>query len=173
MSLRNRNKFLAPLFFGLALVVLTGCGFHPLHLRTSPQNAGPLAQIRVLNIPDRIGQKFHNLLLERLNPQGEPERPQYNLSITLQHSIEQLAVQKSAIATRANLRVTATFALRGSISRKVEVSGTKLVVAGYDIMSSDYATLIAEKDAEDRALTELADEIRTQLAVYFNRTTYE
>ncbi|TCS64849.1 LPS assembly lipoprotein LptE [Varunaivibrio sulfuroxidans] len=173
MLLRNRNKFSTPFLLGLALVVLAGCGFHPLHLRTSPQNAGPLAQIRVSNIPDRIGQKFHNLLLERLNPQGEALAPKYNLSIILQHSVEQLAVQKSAIATRANLRVTATFALRDGASRKIEVSGTKLVVAGYDIMSSDYATLIAEKDAEDRALTELADEIRTQLAVYFNRIAYE
>jgi hypothetical protein len=37
----------------------------------------------------------------------------------------------------------------------------------YDVLVSDYATLVSRDDAVDRAIHELSDDIRTRLAVYF------
>ena len=63
----------------IVLVGLTGCGFRPLN---HPRLAGGavttgLQSTTVEFIDDRIGQQLRNELLDRLNPYGEPDNPQY------------------------------------------------------------------------------------------------
>ena len=46
------------------------------------------------------------------------------------------------------------------------VAGEEFVVAGYNIYSSDFATLEAKKAAQGRAVREVAQGIESQLAVF-------
>jgi LPS-assembly lipoprotein len=47
------------------------------------------------------------------------------------------------------------------------LQNSQKVVSSYDILSSNFATLMAEKDAKTRAVREMSQIIRTQLAVFF------
>lgn len=158
-----------------ALFFLSACGFRPLYGQSGGQNAlSDLSSIRIEPIADRMGQELHNNLLDLLTPQGRPQKPRYSLKIKLAQSKKALAVRKSAFATRANLTIKATFSLRaiakgGAALSKPLVSGKSSIISSYNILSSDFATLIAERNARTQAVRELADNIRTRLAVYFTQ----
>ena len=46
------------------------------------------------------------------------------------------------------------------------LQGTVRSVAAYNVVSSDYANVVAERDAELRAAREVGDEMKLRLAVY-------
>lgn len=157
-----------------ALVVLGACGFHPLYGKADSKNAPKeLASVEIKPIPDRIGQILHNHLLDLMNSRGRPSKPAYALTVNLSEGTEHLAVRKSAFVTRANLRVSANFTLTERSNGKALYSGKTLVVSGYDILSSDFATMAAEKDARERAVTEIGYAIRLKLAVFFSQRKSE
>lgn len=137
----------------------------------SPQGDGAghpeLAAISLTPIADRVGQQLHNRLLDLLNPRGRPAAPRYGLDIQLTESTEQIGFRKTELATRANLRLRATFSLYDLQSRRTLISTNRSVVSSYNILQADFATLVAEDNARTSAVREMADEIRAALAVYF------
>ena len=156
----------------LAAALLGGCGFRPLHARRGPEGVSTLddlARVHVKPIGDRPGQIFRNFLRDRLNPRGLPERPSYFLDIELSESTQEVAVLRDETATRANLRLQARYRLLDSQDSRVIVAGRGETVTSYNILSSQFATLASETDARERGLRELADDLRSQLAVYFSR----
>ena len=160
------------------LLALGACGFRPLYNQppASGESRGynvqiDMATIYIKPIKDRIGQQLHNLLLTRLNPSGSPAEPAYKLTITLFESVQELGIQKSSFASRANLRISARYNL-------VPVDGTGgdgaagttgdvLAISSYDISTYEFSTLTARKDARKRAVREIADDLKTRFAVYF------
>ena len=118
-------------------------------------------------IQGRVGQKFHNLLRDRLNPAGQPERPAYLLEVTLTREKKGLGVRKDETATRANLTVRARFKLRSAEDRKLLLDGRARSVNSFNILDAFYATTVAEGDALRRGLRALADDIGLRLSVYF------
>ena len=48
-------------------------------------------------------------------------------------------------------------------------SGQSNSVNSYNIVDSQFATFISERDARERALRELSEDIRLRLATYFAR----
>lgn len=153
-----------------ALVLLGACGFRPLYgSKEKGAAAAELAAVEIKPIADRAGQQLHNLLLDRINPRGRPAKPRYVLKIRLTQGIERLAVRKTAFSTRANLRLIAAFALAPAGGGEVLVSGTSLAISSYNILDSEFATLTSEKDARSRATGQLAEDIRTRLAVFFTQ----
>jgi len=169
----------ALLLAAAAPLTLFGCGFKPLYGHSGAAQSGAeaaLAQVQILPIKDRIGQQLHNHLLAYLNPRGRPADPRFVLDITVYEGVQSLGVQKTSVATRANLRVSATYTLSriegapplmGIDSGTGTVTGTALSVSSYDISTADFTTLIALKDARARAVRDIAETIRTRLAVHF------
>ncbi|MHA1598476.1 MAG: LPS assembly lipoprotein LptE [Alphaproteobacteria bacterium] len=171
MSLFNTIRTIA--IAGLALS-LAGCGFSPLYGKRSVDQIAAesqLALIRIETIKDRVGQQLHNGLLDRLTPKGPAADPAYVLLTKITESISSLGVQKSAVATRANLRLDVSYLLRsaGNPTADALTSGTVLAISGYDISNAEYTTLVASQNARASAVREVADDIRTRLAVYFRR----
>ena len=172
-----------PLILVGGLLVLTGCGFRPLYNQpaASGESRGynvqrDLATIHISPIRDRIGQQLHNLLLTRFSPKGAPDKALYDLEILVSESVQELGIQKSSFATRANLRISASYVLKYAVGKTREAdklpSGSVLAISSYDISSYEFTTLTARKDARTRAVREIADDLRTRFAVYFaqNRT---
>ena len=152
------------------LVILPGCGFRPLYGNPSSGGFSPeLALIKVEPIKDRIGQMLRNHLRTTLNPKTRPKKPLYLLKTDVSEGTASLAVRKSAFATRANLKVMASFQLLNAATGKIMHRASRSITVSYNILDSEYATLAAEKDARIRAVRELSEEIRTQLGVYFSR----
>jgi len=161
----------------LASLIVSACGFRPLY---GKHGAGTfpaeqyLARIDIAQINDRIGQQLRNNLLSRLSPKGVADKPLYSLNITIAESIANLGVKKSAVVTRGNLRLSASYSLtlikRDKENQQMHLAdGSVLSVSSYDIPQAQYAARAALKDARTRATKELADDIRTRLAVYFKQ----
>jgi LPS-assembly lipoprotein len=150
--------------------MLAACGFTPIHGGTrGPAVRAELASVRIDPIEERVGQMLRNHLLDSMNPSGAPARPLYRLIVLLSEGKEELAVQRSEFATRANLRLNATYRLvRVSDGAQVYIGASNLI-ASYNILSNDYATLAAEGDARARASRELSDDITQRVAAFFRQ----
>jgi LPS-assembly lipoprotein len=157
-------------FLVTGLLVLSACGFEPLY-RTADRGAETeqlLSRIEVPPIADRLGQLVRTVLNDRLKPRAAPQ-PLYAVVVTLTESTQGLAVRRDASATRANLIVNATFTLSDISGGENLLSGKIRSVNGYDILTSDFATLAAEKDARRRGARDVADAIFDRLAIYMSR----
>ena len=169
---RTFRRVVVPgILFGV-IAFTSACGFQPLYGRPSdgsPSATDRFAQIRIAPMPDRIGQRMHNLLRDRLNPKGQPSAPDYQLEVRLREVIHELGIRKDETATRANLRLTANFTLSDAHTGTRLLSGESRSVNSYNILQSQFATLFSEDDARQRSLRELSDDIRTRLGIYFAR----
>lgn len=154
----------------LALAV-SACGFQPLYGQTQSgqRTHDLLAQVKIQPLPDRVGQKLHNLLRDRLNPRGQPRKPAYILSIRISETLENLGIRKDETATRSNLTVFADFTLLETGTGRELFKGRSRSINSYNILDNQFATLFSESDARNRALREISDEISNRLAVYFAR----
>ncbi|MBL6959299.1 MAG: hypothetical protein ISR52_09985, partial [Rhodospirillales bacterium] len=154
----------------LSLSLVSGCGFRPLHgTQLGATATAELAAIEIKPIADRLGQQLHNNLIDMLTPRGHPQEPRYILTVSVTSSVQGLAVRKSALATRANVRLAATFSLRRKGTAEPLMGGTSLIVSSYNVIDSDFASLKAEEGVKKRGVEQLADDIRTKLAVYFSQ----
>ena len=154
----------------LALLLLAGCDFRPLYGTQSFGSVVPdLEHIQVLAIEDRVGQKMHNMLLDRLNPQGRPNQPLYTLAIENEVSRQELGLEITEVATRAKLTVVSRYVLRRIDTREILVTGSARSINSYNLIDSDYANLVAEEDATERALRENSEAIRVRLGIFFDR----
>ena len=126
-----------------------------------------LSRILVERIAERSGQMMRTALKRRLAPQGQ-SATDFKLEIQLTESIQTLALQQNAFETRANLKITASYTLRSASDGQVLTTGKPSAVASYNILTSDFATLAAQGDARENAINNLADLIKTRLAIYFN-----
>ncbi|MDO8607501.1 MAG: LPS assembly lipoprotein LptE [Phaeospirillum sp.] len=148
----------------------TGCGFGPMYAKGGGDRTGisaDLADIRIAPIKDRMGQKLRNALLQRITPQGEPGDYRYSLSVTLTESASDLGYRRDSFATLGNLTMSAGFSLQGD--GVGILLGTAITVVSFDYLGPRYASVATERDAEDRAITQLADDIRSQVAVAITR----
>jgi len=154
----------------MLIVALAGCGFQPLYGRKAEGGAAEdLAAVKIALIEDRAGQQLRNFLLDRLNPGGEPAEERYTLSVVLDEARQELAIRKDETATRANLVVSARYQLSDTPTGSVLFKATSTVTTSFNIVQSDFATVSAETDARRRAAREISDEIRSRLALFFNR----
>lgn len=155
---------------GLLALGPVGCGFEPMYARTSAQTApvvAELAGVRVMGIEDRNGQMLRNALVSRLTPRGEPGRPSHSLEIRLSQSQEDLAERSDGKASLGRLFIIATFRLVEYQSERVVFAGTSRSVVSYRLLGPTYSSTAVERDAEKRALGDLAEDIRAQVATFF------
>jgi LPS-assembly lipoprotein len=153
------------------LVALGGCGFSPLYgthgPASSPGVADALAKVAIRPLPNREGMKLRQVLREQLQPQGTVGSTVYDLDVKLTRQVQELGIRRDATASRANLVLVANFALNqggGTVYRDSVTS-----VVGYNILDDQYATVAAQADAENRAIRQVGEEIKTRLAVYLAR----
>jgi LPS-assembly lipoprotein len=150
---------------------LSACGFRPLYgssgVAAAPAVMGALAQTRIRPIADRSGQRLRQILTEKLYTNGPAESGAYDLDVALTKQIVELGVRPDSTTSRANLIMTASFALYDAGARAY--ADVAQGVVSYNILDDQFATVASQSDAEDRALRLLGEEIKTRLAVYFDR----
>ena len=170
----RRNPFRRRVFplmalLAVAITALSGCGFRPLYEDGERSAIRTLRNVEIGPIPDRVGQQVRNRLLDRLSPAGKATRPLYRLEVRVAEEKVGLAVETDDTVSRINLKLTARFDLRARSAERPLFSGTARTFAAYNITRSDYANLIAERDARSRAALVVADQITTRLAIFFDR----
>lgn len=155
------------------LTVISGvgaCGFRPLLYKEGGETiSGELAAIHVTGLSGRLGQHLRIALDENLNPTSSNVPDRYELAIRLNNTNSALAIQLDNTITRYNLTLTAGFQLKDWFDDSVLYGSSVRRVASYNVRRAPFATLTAQKDAERRAAEEIADDIRTLLALHFQR----
>ena len=160
---------------GLLLVSLvflvSACGFKPLYAeRQDKQSVSrDFAAVKILPISNRTGQILRNELIDRMNPDGQPSEAKYSLEVRSTVSKQTLGIRIDETATRANMQFSASFRLREISSGAVVYKSATAATTSYNIVSSDYGTISAERNARKRGALLVADSITVRLAAYFNR----
>lgn len=161
--------------FILAAVLLTAsCGFRPLYAPSGGDTAkeqvfafDAFRKMEIARIKDREGQFFRNELIGLMHPSGRARIVEYDLIINLAESTANLAVRRSSDATRANLTMIANYVLSRRADNTAILRGAARSTSGYNIFESEFQTLSAEKSARERALKDLAQQLRLRLATKF------
>lgn len=165
------------MWWSRALVVLlvvalgpVGCGFRPLYGRADSAEspaAAELASIRVLGIENREGQLLRNALVKRLTPTGEPGSPRYTLQVKIAKTLVGQAESGDGKATIGSMTLQCSYALSEVTTGRVVKSSATRSFASLRYLGPRYGSVVAERDTEERVLTDAAEEIRSGLAAYF------
>jgi LPS-assembly lipoprotein len=130
-----------------------------------------LAQISIEPQNDRVGQRLRNELLFKLSGGANPSGPDYAAYLlelrTRQLDLAQLISQVEGRPTASSVRLQVSYTLKRPDSDDIVTRGTVERIATYDTNDQRFAAERAKIDAENRAVTEAADSIRTELATYF------
>jgi LPS-assembly lipoprotein len=161
--------------FILGAVLLTAsCGFRPLYAPSGSETAqsqvfafDAFRKMEIAQIADRQGQFLRNELVELMHPSGRARIVEYDLGINLSESKARLAIRRSSDVTRANLTMLAEFVLSSRTDNSVILRDTAKSTSGYNIFESEFQTLSAEKSARERALKDVAQQLRLRLATQF------
>lgn len=153
----------------LLLVGLSACGWRPLYgdRGVTASAESQLALVEIEDIPGRIGYDMRQNLRTLFNFGGDAI-PSYQLKVKLREVREGLAIEPDASITRFNFHLYGDYELVDSITGRILYQGTRSSVAAYNVVDSQFATLAAQKDAEDRAVRDLSEEIKLSLAIFLS-----
>lgn len=147
----------------IMMLTVSACGFRPIYA-TPESGAAPVnRQIMVGGVS--APQEAHVYIVEALRDRMAPAAdlaPKYELFVKVDESAQRLAVQIDATVTRYNYRLTGKYQLRDLATGKV-LKGTALAVTSYNIVTSQYSTLFAERTAREKAARILAEEIERDI----------
>jgi LPS-assembly lipoprotein len=141
------------------MLALPACGFTPAY---GPDGAAGRLQGTIL-IDEPVDRDSFLLVQHLENRLGRAATPSYGLSLALEVKPERMAIDATNITSRFNVIGKATFALRDMGDGKVLQSGTVDSFTGYSATGSTVATQAAQRDARERLMTILADQITARL----------
>ncbi len=164
------RRLASPLFCPLLFcLLLAGCGFHPLYGSDDQQAEAQLPDIFVATIPGRSGQLLRQALQQRLAGTSEAEPQGYTLRVAYALDNESIAIHNDSTAARNRLVGRANWSLNSVAPTPVTlVSGNARTVDGFNNIDTQFfESTLATESTEGRIAGNLADSIRTQLAIWF------
>jgi len=155
MSSSDRRLFLLS-----GLAALAGCGFAPAY---GPGGGGDalMGQVGVTAPHGRAGFLLTREIETRL---GRPETPRYELRPEIELRSEGIAIDRSNVAARANLIGTVRYTLTNLETGEVADRGSVTNFTGYSTFDTPIVTRAAARDAMERLMQMLADQMLTRLA---------
>ena len=154
----------------LNLIIATGCGFQPLYSHGSGNSShvvNQLSRIQISPIENRTGQILRNFLQDKLTPSGVPFSPAYKLTISLKETRSDMGILRDSTSTFAKVKMGAKYQLINIETKTVLDSGTVTSTTVFNIVSSEYANLSAQKDARRRTVRIISDLVKERLALFF------
>ncbi|TAL30970.1 MAG: hypothetical protein EPN97_11580 [Alphaproteobacteria bacterium] len=169
------STFKTPAFAGvtIALVVtlLTACGFEPMYGdKGDSATAANYSSVEIDNIPDRSGQYLRNQLIDRLYLDGRPSGTVYALKVApLRTVTTSMGIRRDATSTRAMAEVGTTMQLVEKATGRVLLQRDMRATGGYNLLDNQFATIVSRQSVSEHMLDEIADDIVTELGLYFHR----
>jgi len=154
----------------LTLMVVSGCGLHPLYEGGSGGAvARTLGSVTVSPIAGQPGWLMRNKLIDRLG-EGGAGAAAYRLDVTLDDNITAFGVRSDQAATQERRTLRARFQLVDLKNGMVLLDDTAGSDTSIDIVSSEYATVAAEQTALENLSDVVADQITARVALFASRT---
>lgn len=146
--------------------LLAGCGLQPMYAGGGDgQVARGLASVQVSEIEGRAGWLVRHALDDRLHAGGARQTPQYRLDVRLDDRLEGFALLSDDTIGRERRTLRARYQLVDLTSGEIVLDDTAASDAGIDVVSSDYATISAERTALENLATDVANRIVTSVAL--------
>jgi len=145
--------------FALTMMVLAGCGFSPMY--GSSGVANELDDIRVETGQERIDYLLQEALYDQLGSRGSSGS--FTLRAETDITTLGLGVGADAIASRFAVRLNVSYQLFVDGQAEAVMTGHAFGEASYDVSSSVYGSLTAERDAQERAAEMAAERMVVQL----------
>lgn len=155
------------------LLLLPACGFSPVYGARDKDGVPvieALGAVEIDSIPDRHGQILRNHLIDRFYTNGRPSSPTTRLAITLKETEEEIGLRKDATASRRQIFVEGVYTLKNASGRTL-FSGVARSFVNVGTFEAQYGTLAAQRDAYERALREVGEQIANRLSLYFSEHT--
>jgi LPS-assembly lipoprotein len=155
MSLSDRRTVLAL----LSAAPLAACGFTPVY---APGGVGTelRGRIRAAEPDTRLAFELVARLEDRL---GRGDAAVYDLSYDIETTSSGLAITDADDITRVNIAGTLRYALASRETGAQVYSGELSTFTAYSTTGSPVATAAARRDAEDRLMIALADQLVSRL----------
>jgi len=153
-----------------ALAACGNGGIRPLYA-TTPSGAGlqeRLSQVDISPIPGRVGQRIRNEMIFQSTGGGNPLPPVYRLEVTIHESVLSTLVRTNGESLSQIYAVQASFRVIKIADKKVVLQGTSHARAGFERFESIYSNVRAREDAENRAASTIADDLKTRVATYLS-----
>ena len=156
---------------GLAVLVavtlgLGACTVQPVY---SPAPAGgtvktTLARVAVEPVNDRVGQVVRNRLLFQMTGGGDAGDPLYRMHLSVSSYEQGLGITSIESSPVYSVTVTATYELKRADTGDSVLKNTSRASASYNSVNQVFANTRAKLDAENRAATEVANDIAMRVA---------
>jgi len=157
-------------FLSLITLMLTACGFKPLHA-TSATGVN-LSDLQVVMAPtqdvkDReAGYYMQQRLLDRV---GVKDNAKHIVTIIPQVSRRRLGVTSNDVASRYDIALQATYTLTDSKSGKTLDTGRVMAVSTFGAPNDPFGLAAADTNGTQQGAKELADRLILQLATYYSQ----
>ena len=151
---------------------LSACGFTPTYSKHEKNNASSeFTQIKIDLIPNQEGQKLRNILIDRFYQSGYPLNPKYVLNIApIQEKLRDLDVTITSDTTRAQMKLTSEMKLIDSETDKILLKRSLKSITSYNVLGSEFATRVTEKNARDNAINDIARQIERVIILHIKFT---
>ncbi|WP_432265037.1 LPS assembly lipoprotein LptE [Croceicoccus esteveae] len=147
------------------LLLVAACGLQPMYVGGGDGAvAAGLSGVTVPPIAGEAGWMMRDALLERLGT-GADAGAAYRLDVRLDDSLEGLGLLSDDTIGRERRTLRARYRLVDTQTGEVLVEATSGADAGIDVVSSEFATVAAERTALQNLTREVADRIVTTLAL--------
>ena len=155
----------------VSMLFLPACGFKPIYATPDGAAAPVNMQIAVgpVSAPEEVHLFVDDALRERIVLR-EGQTPKYELTVSASENAQRLAVQIDATVTRYNYRLGGRYVLV-NLETGEAIRGRASAVTSYNIVSSQYSTLFAERSAREKAARQLAEEIERDIILRLNDPT--
>lgn len=164
------------IFFSVIFLLLTGCGFQPLHGKSSASEdiiaTLPAIDINVTtqNAKDKQLAQFLQRQLENLiNPLNKKTKKIYRLDVSMTKTQSALAIQQDATVTSYRLLVNADYELSYAPKRTLLTKGRISNFSSYDQVDSQYSTLVSEQFSSEQLLKETAKRLQLKIISDFSQ----
>ncbi len=158
MLLFDRRKLLLVL---AALTLTAACGFQPVY---APGGTGSALYGKVsVSAPDTVESYLLVQNLEQRLGRSAASVKDYDLKVTVETVTRGAAITTTNETNRYSIDGRATFSLTSRETGQILASGTVVDFVGYSAAGSTVSTLADERDAKERLMVILADQIVTRL----------
>jgi LPS-assembly lipoprotein len=160
------------------LAFASGCTVRPLYATSGvPGGESPATALGYVGIEpatSREAQEVRNHLVFLLNGgRGEPAAPRYIVDLRVARQVVTTAVlQRTSTEeepTAGAVTLSSRYRLTDAATGQVIATGRRDMTSSFDRPRQEFASLRAQRDAEDRAARELAEALRLALAQELER----
>ncbi len=159
--------FTRALPFVLIAMMLSGCGLQPLYTGGSRGPvASTLSSVSIAPISGEAGWLVRGALRDRLSLAGEDATARYRVDVRLDDDIAGFGVRTDDSVTRERRTLRARWQLIDTSDGTTLIDDTAGSDAGIDVVSSEYATIAAERTALERLSQVVAEQIVVRIAQF-------